>query len=132
VTGSLTSTTWQAGLASLAGDSSLPPQTKLLASAVPALLVDPDTRPNPHLAFQNLADNGFGVFEVDGDKLVAQLMSIPASVIATAPDALKGSLDAQFTEHRFEVTAGAPDLFRDNAGTRERWDIASMSWLSDG
>ena len=131
VTGSLTSTTWQAGLASLASDPSLPPATKLLASAVPTLLVDPETRPNPHLAFQNLAENGFGVFEVSGDKLVAQLLSLPASAVATAPEQLNGALDGLFSENRFEVDAGAPDLFRDNGGTRERWDIESMSWVSD-
>ena len=132
VTGSLTSTTWQQGLDSLADDPSLPPQTKVLASAVPTLLVDPNTRPNPHLAFQNLSDNGFGVFEASGAKLVAQLYSVPASVIATSPAELAGSLDSHFSQARFEVAAGAADLFRDNAGVRERWDIASMSWASVG
>ncbi len=131
VTGSLTSTTWQAGLDSLASDSSLPPETKLIASAVPVLFVDPQTRPNPHLAFQNLAENGFGVFEVNGDKLVAQLLSLPASAVATAPAQLDGALDSLFSENRFEVDAGAAELFRDRNGTRERWDIASMSWVSD-
>ncbi len=131
VTGSLTSTTWQAGLASLASDPSLPPATQLLVSAVPTLLVDPDTRPNPHLAFQNLAENGFGVFEANGDQLVVQLLSLSASAVATAPEQLSGALDGLFTENRFEIDAGAADLFRDNDGARERWDIASMSWLAE-
>jgi alkaline phosphatase D len=128
VTGSLTSTTWQDGLDSLASDPSLPAATQLLAASVPILFVDPETRPNPHLAFQNLADNGFGVFEVNGDKLVAQLMSVATSIIATAPDKLAGALGDLFSETRFEVAAGAADLFRDHDGTRERWDIASMTW----
>jgi alkaline phosphatase D len=131
VTGSLTSTTWQAGLNAIASDPALPPATQLLASSLPILFVDRDTRANPHLAFENLADNGFGVFEVNGDRLSAQLLSVPASVIATAPSALDRTLDAWFTETRFEVAAGAADLFRDNEGMRERWDIASMRWLSD-
>jgi alkaline phosphatase D len=131
VTGSLTSTTWQAGLDSLAKDPALPAATQLLASSVPLLLVDPETRPNPHLAFQNLEDNGFGVFEVDGDKLVARLSSLPASVVGTAPEKLPSALGASFTETRFEVVAGAPDLFRIEDGARERWDIDSMSWLND-
>lgn len=134
VTGSLTSTTWQDGLDALASDPSLPAATKVVASTLPILFVDPDTRPNPHLAFENLADNGFGVFEVNGDKLVAQLFSVPSSVIATAPEQLDGPLADAFSETRFEVVAGAADLFRDDDGTRERWHITSMSWLpvSDG
>src|ERR1041384_7678056 len=60
VTGSLTSTTWLDGLSALAeSNPSLPPETKFIAASIPTLLVDSDTRPNPHLAWQNLADNGF-------------------------------------------------------------------------
>jgi alkaline phosphatase D len=132
VTGSLTSTTWLDGLTALASDPSLPPETKLIAAGLGSLFVDPDTRPNPHLAFENLADNGFAVFEVSADTLSAQLLSIPTSVVATPTDQLAGALDDFFSEQRFEVAAGAADLFRDNGGTRERWDIPSMSWLSDG
>jgi alkaline phosphatase D len=132
VTGSLTSTTWRDGLDALASDPSLPAATQLLVASLPILFVDAETRPNPHLAFQNLADNGFGVFEVNGDKLIAQLLSLPSSAVGTAPDALASSLGDLFNETRFEVLAGAADLFRDNDGARERWDIASMSWLNDG
>ncbi|MEO6603882.1 MAG: alkaline phosphatase D family protein [Polyangiaceae bacterium] len=128
VTGSLTSTTWQDGLDLLASDPSLPASTKLLATSVSFLIVDPETRPNPHLAFQKLADNGFGVFEVNADKLIAQLMSVSTSVIATAPDKLEGPLRDLFSETRFEVAAGAADLFQDKDGMRARWDIASMTW----
>jgi alkaline phosphatase D len=129
VTGSLTSTTWQDGLDSLASDPALPAATQLIASSLPILFVDRETRPNPHLAFENLADNGFGVFEVNGDKLVAHLSSLPSSAVATAPEKLDGALADLFTKTRFEVAAGSADLFRDDDGTRERWDIASMSWL---
>ena len=133
VTGSLTSTTWQDGLNTLAtSDSSLPPETKLIASALPTLLVDATTRPNPHLAWQNLTDNGFAVFEAGAERLTATLLSLSSSTVATAPSALTAELSALFTEQSFEVVAGAPDLFRDNEGTRERWDIDSMSWVAAG
>jgi alkaline phosphatase D len=131
VTGSLTSTTWQDGLTSLVeNNSSLPPETKLIAASVSSLLVDPKTRPNPHLAFQNLAENGYGVCEVNGERLAVSLFSVASDVIATAPEALTGELTQLFTEQAFEVVAGAPDLFRADNGARERWDIDSMSWLA--
>jgi alkaline phosphatase D len=133
VTGSLTSTTWQSGLnLMVANDSSLPPATRLLAASVGTLLVDPKARPNPHLAFQNLAENGYGVCEVDSQKLAVSLFSLSADAVATAPEALTMAVNDLFTEQRFEVDAGAADLFQINGDTRERWDIASMSWVSAG
>ena len=130
VTGSLTSNTWQDGLKALAMSPGLPPSTAFIASAVGTLLVDPETRPNPHLAWQNLADNGFAVFEVNGEKLSARMLSLPSAIVATAPKDLPGELAELFTEQRFEVVAGASDLFREQDGARERWDISSASWLA--
>ena len=130
VTGSLTSTTWQDGLSALAASNpSLPPETAFIAASVGSLLVDPKTRPNPHLAFENLAENGFAIFEAGADKLTAQLFSLPSALVATPPEQLQGALADAFTEQRFEVDAGAADLFRDDGGTRQRWDIASAQWL---
>ncbi|MEI9938810.1 MAG: alkaline phosphatase D family protein [Pseudomonadota bacterium] len=131
VTGSLTSTTWLDGLSALAeSNPSLPPETKFIAASIPTLLVDPDTRPNPHLAWQNLADNGFGVFEASAERLTAQLLTLPASAVATAPGQLGVDLASLFSEQQFEVPAGTPDLLRDNDGVRERWDIDAMAWLA--
>jgi alkaline phosphatase D len=130
VTGSISSTTWKTGLTSLvATDTSLPPAAKQLAASVGTLLVDPKARPNPHLAFQNLAENGYGLCEVDAQKLAVSLFSLSADAVATAPEALTMAVNDLFTEQRFEVDAGAADLFQINGGTRQRWDIASMSWV---
>ena len=131
VTGSLTSTTWQEGLTALAGaGSGLPPSTQLIAASVGPLLTDTDTRPNPHLAWQNLTDNGYGIFEASGERLAVSLFSLSSQSVATAPDALPSALDDLFAEQDFEVVPGAPDLFRNNGGTRERWDIVTMSWVN--
>ncbi len=131
VTGSLSSTTWQSGLTSLvANDTSLPASTKLLAASVGTFLVDAKARPNPHLAFQNLDENGYGVCEVNAQKLAVSLFSLSADAVATAPEALSKALSDLFTEQRFEVDAGAADLFQVNGDARTRWDIASMSWVS--
>jgi len=133
VTGSLTSTTWLDGLSALAeSNPSLPPETKFIAASVPTLLVDPDTRPNPHLAWQNLADNGFAVFEADGQRLTAQLLSLQPSAVATAPEALGVDFASLFAEQKFEVSAGSRDLLREVDGVRQRWDIAAMSWVGLG
>ena len=130
VTGSLSSTTWQQGLASLASGSSLPPETELLVESVGSLLTDPTARPNPHLAWQNLSDNGYGLFEASGDRLAVTLYSVPSQIIATAPDALPGALVDLFSRQDFEVVPGAPDLFRNNNGARERWDVVTMGWVA--
>ncbi|MEP7050323.1 MAG: alkaline phosphatase D family protein [Pseudomonadota bacterium] len=131
VTGSLTSATWKDGLTSLvASDPTLPPQAKLIARAVGDLLVDPETRPNPHLAFQNLSENGYAICEVSAKRMVVSLFSVASKAVATAPSALKGELSALFTEQVFEVEAGTPDLFRNKSGARERWDIDSMGWIA--
>ena len=111
-------------------DTSLPASAKLLAASVGTLLVDPKARPNPHLAFQNLAENGYGVCEVDAQKLAVSLFSLSTDAVATAPEALTMAVSDLFTEQRFEVDAGAADLFQIDGAARQRWDIASMSWVS--
>ena len=132
VTGSLTSTTWQDFMNALAtSNPSLPAETAFIAASVGSLLVDRQTRPNPHLAWQNLAENGYAVFEANAERLGATLYSLPSAAVATAPAALNGELAELFTAQEFEVVAGAADLFRVNDGARERWDIDSMSWLGD-
>jgi len=130
VTGSVSSMTWLDGLSALVeSNPSLPPATKFIAASVPTLLVDPETRPNPHLAWQNLADNGFAVFEANAERLSAKLLSLHSSAVSTAPAQLGVELDSLFFEHDFEVSAGSADLLRDRDGVRSRWDIASMSWV---
>ncbi|HET7542278.1 MAG TPA: alkaline phosphatase D family protein [Polyangiaceae bacterium] len=133
VTGSLSSTTWLDGLSALAEENpSLPPETKFIAASIPSLLVDPDTRPNPHLAWQNLADNGFAVFEANGERLSAKLLSLSSAAVATAPGELGVDLSSLFSEQNFEVRAGSADLFRERDGVRERWDIETMTWVGVG
>jgi len=131
VTGSVSSTTWLDGLSALAAsDASLPPETKLIAASIPALLVAPDTRPNPHLAWQNLADNGFAVFEANAERLSARLLSIATSHVATAPAQLGLALDSLFQEQQFEVVSGSADLLRHSDDGRQRWDIETMAWVA--
>jgi alkaline phosphatase D len=132
VTGSLSSTTWLDGLRALAAsNASLPPETRFIAASVPSLLVAPDTRPNPHLAWQNLADNGFAVFEANAERLTARLLSIGTAHVATAPSSLDVDLDGLFREQQFEVAAGSADLLRHtDDDVRQRWDIEAMAWVA--
>ena len=131
VTGSLTSTTWLDGLSALAASNpSLPPETKFIAASIPSLLVSRDARPNPHLAWKNLADNGFAVFEANAERLTAKLLSIAPSNVATAPTQLGVDLDSLFQEQEFEVVSGAADLFRHTGDVRQRWDIETMAWVA--
>lgn len=132
VTGSLTSTTWQAGLSSLAGaSSSLPQSVQVIAAQLGSLFTDPDTKPNPNLAFQNLSDNGYGLFQASGANLSASLFSISAANVALPQAQLPAALDTLFARQDFEVDAGGSDLYRASDTSRERWDIDSMSWVPE-
>lgn len=130
VTGSMTSATWQDGLNALASSNpSLPAETKFIASSVGTLLTDPIARPNPHLAWQNLAENGYAICEVNAERLSTTLYSLPSVAVATAPSSLSKDLNDLFREQAFEVPAGSADLIRLSGAKRERWDIASMDWV---
>jgi len=130
VTGSVSSTTWLDGIQGvLASDSSLPPEAQLLVAGVGALLADKGSRPNPHLAFQELGRNGYSLIEVGPDQLAATLYTLSPKHVAKAPSELTETLDALFELERFRVPAGKPELEREIEGEFRRWDIEQMDFL---
>lgn len=130
LTGSVSSTTWlDATRSIIAGDPTLPPGAAFLIAGVGSLLQDPIARPNPHLAFQELAKNGCTVVEVDGQALRAELLMIAASDVRLPAKNLPGSLASRFTSQRLRVRSGSKTLERELNGTFSRWDIESASWV---
>ncbi len=110
-TGSATSTTWLDSIEqSLTQGDTIPMDIQLLVALVPQLLRDPDLRPNPHLAFQELQSNGYSVIEVSEDEVMMTLRTIASKHVATAPQRLKGDLDDLFSSTRFRTRAGTAEL----------------------
>jgi alkaline phosphatase D len=131
VTGAVSSSTWLTEIREIAeSDPSIPPAVALAATGVGSLLVDPARRPNPHLAFQELERNGVTVLEVDGQMLRAELLSLPADIVATKPDAVGEAWLLHSRSDRFQVRASTGELERDIQGRVWRWDLAQASWVA--
>jgi len=130
VAGSVTSTTWLAGLkAAIESDPSIPPEAALLAGLVGNLLMDADTRPNPHIGWLDLERNGYAVVVAKADTLEATAYSIDPTLVAKKPSALGKPLDELFEVHRFRVVAGSRELEQRLSGAWKRWDRDSLSWV---
>jgi len=129
IAGSVTSTTLQDGIQSaLASNPSLPPEAALIAGFVPTLLMDPDTRPNPHIGWLDLARNGYATVQVEADVLSMTAHAIDSKLVATPPNALDRPLDELFQDTEFRVPAGSRALEQKIKGTWKRWDPTSMTW----
>jgi hypothetical protein len=99
-----------------------------LALILPGLLVDPQRVPNPHLAFAELTKNGYAIAVADGSSLTTTLYFIDPSDVARAP-ADVGKLDDIVHALDFRVDAATLDLYKNDAGTWKRWDVASYGWV---
>jgi len=128
-TGSATSATWLDSIQeSLAEESSLPMDVQLLVALVPSLLVDKELRPNPHLAYQQLKDNGYSMVEVGPDEVSMTVRTIASKHVATAPERVKGELDDSFTSTRFRTRGGSANLEREIDGEYLTWSIEEMAF----
>ncbi len=130
VTGSVSSTTWLEGIKGfLAADPALPAGAQLLASSVGALLADTAGRTNPHLAYQELARNGYSLVEVNGAHLSATMYTLSPEDVATPPGELASSIDALMQTARFRVPAGSAELERELDGEFLRWSLEKMAFV---
>jgi len=128
-TGSVSSTTWLHGVTqTLVQDPSVPMNAQLLVQNVGLLLGDKMRRPNPHLAYQELARNGFSLIEVTPAAVTMTVYSISTQVVATPPRKLKGALSEYFETERFRTRAGTTDLEREMDGEFRTWNMEAMEY----
>jgi alkaline phosphatase D len=128
-TGSATSSTWLDGIqGSLTQDGSLPMSALLLVQSVGSLLADKVHRPNPHLAFQELGQNGYSLVEVGGDDVLLSVRSIDPEQVATSPKKLERELDDLFGRERFRVRADSAQLERELDGEFLTWSRKDMEF----
>lgn len=85
-----------------------------------------EAKPNPHMAFTRVAENGYAVVEVDGSSLHCWMHGIDKGHVSSrVPQA---ELDGLFTTYHFRVDPGAPDLYMELDGTWRRWDPDAADW----
>jgi len=129
VTGSVSSATWLdtiEGTLTQSGNTS--PEVSLLVQNVGLLLADQKNRPNPHLAYQELGDNGYSLIEVGADEVRMSVFRIPAKFVATPPSKLKVKLNALFTEDRFRMPNGAAELEQEIDGKYLTWSRQELAF----
>ncbi len=119
VCGAASSSTFQ----SLLGNGMLPVEgaDQVLESAGPLLQAG-----NSHMAFQDIATNGFGVFEANADELKATLYLLPFDEVHEAN--LKGDLADHFETVDFRVQSGSGRLERPTEDGYEVWDRERGDW----
>ena len=99
-----------------------------LAAVAEQFLMDPDSRPNPHLGYLSLNQNGYAIVELDGEKLDVIFHAMPDEAVTTPP-AEVGELSSLFTATRFRVMSGSADLLLEVGGSFLRWDPEALDWV---
>jgi len=129
VAGSVSSTTWLTGIQMvIASEPTLPPGAALLAGLVGTLLQDPETKPNPHLAWLELRRNGYALVQAGADAIEVDLVLLRAGTITVPPAEVSSDVESLFTPVRFRVRPGTRDLEQLIEGTYRVWDRDTMSW----
>jgi hypothetical protein len=82
---------------------------------------------NPHLAYQELSNNGFGVVQVSAQTLAVTFHQIPFDALEERR--LDGELEENFHVERFRVKAGSARVERNIDGEWKRWEEATRGWV---
>jgi alkaline phosphatase D len=127
VFGSVSSTTWLSGIQQvITSGEGFPPEAALLAGLVGPLLQSPDTRPNPHIGFLDLQQNGYALAMASADQLEVSLVTMDDAHMRTPPARL--STDPLATLVQFRVQTGTRDLEHLLAGEWRVWDRDALAW----
>jgi alkaline phosphatase D len=131
LTSSVSSSTWRDVLLStIATDPRLPKGAAFLVAGVGSLLQDPESKPNPHLAYQDLGRNGCSLISVDAEAFEVEFLAIDPKDLRLAAGSFAGGLAARFSSERFRVRAGTKALEREIDGKFASWDVEAAAWSS--
>jgi alkaline phosphatase D len=130
VAGSVSSTPWLTSIERLAeSDIAVPPEAVTLARAVEVLLVDPETRPNPHMGFLDVRSNGYALVTAGAETLDVSLVTLHDSFLRKPARELSGAFDSHFVTFEFRVPSGSRDLEQRIDGAWRRWDLDAVRWI---
>lgn len=128
-TSSVSSTTWKDGIASMLSESGMvPAAVAALAQNIELFLANKTLRPNPHLAYQDLARNGYSVIDVGASDVLMTVHSLASAYVATAPEALRQELTDLFETETFRTRKDSAQLEREERGEFLTWSRAEMSF----
>ncbi len=96
-----------------------------LAAGVKSFLEAKDTKPNPHLAFAEVASHGCAVVDLSAAELVVTFHALPEGEASARLD----DPVAVATATRFKVLAGSRDLYGEVDGGWKRWDLETVGWV---
>jgi len=128
-TSSVTSTTWLDSIQGSITDGSMAtPEVAALVQNIGFLLADKDAKPNPHLAYQALADNGYSIVQVGPKDAQLTVYRISTKDVATAPKKLKGDLDDHFTVELFRTRVNSAELEKEIDGEFLTWNREELDF----
>jgi alkaline phosphatase D len=128
-TSSVSSSTWKDGIGSTLSESGMvPAAVAALAQNIELFLGNTTRRPNPHLAYQDLASNGYSLVEVGESDVRLTVHSLASKHVATAPEALPEDLDDLFQRETFRTRKDSAELERSLNGEFLTWSRAEMSF----
>lgn len=119
VCGALSSSTYRSVLDSGAGAGF---GVSALAPLAGALIA----QANPHIAHQNVSDNGFGVVTASAGELRVSFFELPYRSVAEPR--LDGALAEHFREQAFRVRAGSARIEQRRDGEFQAWDRERGEW----
>jgi alkaline phosphatase D len=129
IAGSASSTPWLPIIQRVVeNDPTIPREAGLLALGVEALLTDDEARPNPHIGWLDLENNGYALMSAGPDALEATMITLHVNYVKTPPSELD-EFDAHFKRFQFRVPAGSRDLEQLLDGEWRRWDLDAMRWV---
>lgn len=128
-TSSVSSTTWKDGIGdSLSTGGMVPAAVEMLAQNIELLLANPLERPNPHLAYLDLARNGYSIVEVGPRDVTMKVFSIATKSVATPPSKLEADLDDLFETELFRTRKDSAELEQQVNGEYLTWSRAEMQF----
>ncbi len=128
-TSSVSSTTWKDGIAStLTNGGMVPAAVTALAQNIELLLADNAQRPNPHLAYRDLASNGYSIVEVGPSDVLMTTRSLASKFVATAPGELRQELDDLFDSQTFRTRKNSAQLEWQQNGEFLTWSREEMTF----
>ena len=132
MTGAVSSTPWRDELSSqVKADPVLSqiPAAPLLALQIDDLVLDVETKVNPHLAHAESNTHGYAVAEVSGAEVVVTMHSISGKEVTTSYAGKTADFVGKMQKTRFKTVAGGSDLFKEIDGGWKKWDTATLVWV---
>lgn len=128
-TSSVSSLTWKDGIGSSLSQAGMtPPAVQALAENIELLLGNKILRTNPHLAYMDLANNGYSLVEVGPSDVRFTLLRIATKDVATAPEDLEEELDNLFSSELMRTRKNSAELERRVNGEFLTWNRKEMDF----